>query len=101
MEFELEKLFTGRSGNQDGYPHNGVIGGGRLWYENPFANASLGDDDIAVGTCLLKMADYARGGQDFYPLAEASHDLYLSLKMDEAADSGRTVEVAPQPWAKW
>jgi hypothetical protein len=100
MEFELEKLFTGRIGGQDGYCHNGVIGGGRLWYENPFANVTLGDDDIAVGTCLLKMVDYVRGGEDFYSLAEASHDHYLGIMMDKAADCGQKIEVAPQPWAK-
>jgi hypothetical protein len=95
MEFEFEKLFTGRIGGQDGYCHNGVIGGGRWWYENPFANVTLGDDDIAVGTCLLKMVDYARGGDDFYSLAEAGYDHYLGIKMDEAVSSGSAIEVAP------
>jgi predicted dehydrogenase len=100
MEFEFEKLFTGRIGGQDGYCHNGVMGGGRLWYENPFANVTLGDDDIAVGTCMLKMAEYARGGEDFYSLAEASHDHYLGIMMDRAVESGQTIEVEPQPWAR-
>jgi predicted dehydrogenase len=101
MEFELEKLFTGRIGGQDGYCHDGVVGGGRYWWRNPFAMVSMGDDDIAVGTCMIKMAEYARGGESFYSLAEGSHDHYLGIMMDKAADSGQTIEVLPQPWATW
>lgn len=101
MEFVLEKLFTGRIGGQDGYCHNGIMGGGRMWYTNPFPNVTLGDDDIAVGTCMMKMVEYAGGGADFYSLAEASHDHYLGIMMEKAADSGQTIEVEPAVWARW
>jgi len=57
------------------------------------------DDEIAVATCLEKMAAYARGGPDFYSLAEASQDHFLSLMIDKSLASGVPVETLRQPWA--
>lgn len=46
---------------------------GEQWvYENPFIPGRITDDEIAIASCLEKMNDYAKGGQDFYSLAEAS-----------------------------
>jgi predicted dehydrogenase len=100
MEFELDRLDTGLNGNMEGYYHKGIVGGGRWWYENPFAPARLADDEIAVATAMARMVDYARGGEDFYSLAQASHDQYLSLMMEQAVVRGETVEANAQAWAK-
>ena len=100
MEFELERLDTGLNGNMEGYYHKGIVGGGRWWYANPFVPARLADDEIAVATSMAKMVDYARGGEDFYSLAQASHDQYLSLMMEQAVTRNETVEAHAQPWAK-
>jgi hypothetical protein len=62
-------------------------------------NARLSDDEIAVGTLVLSMSEYAHGGAEFYGLDDASHDLYLSLLMHEAVRSGRSVRTSPQRWS--
>jgi predicted dehydrogenase len=97
---ELHREDAGIDGNLEGYFHKGIIGQGKWWYPNPFAAARLFDDEIAVATCMEKMAEYARGGADFYSLAEASHDTYLGLMIDQASEENRTIEVVARGWAK-
>jgi predicted dehydrogenase len=101
MEFELQRLDAGENGNLEGFHHKGIVGGDRWWYENPFGSARLADDEIAVATCLARMAEYARGGKDFYSLAEASHDQYLSLMMEQAIAAGESVQAHARAWARW
>jgi predicted dehydrogenase len=100
IHFELHRQDAGIDGNLEGYFHKGILGAGRWWYENPFVPARLSDDELAVATCMEKMAEYARGGPEFYSLAEASHDTYLGLMMDQAAEQQKTLEVNSRPWAK-
>ena len=100
MEFDLQRLEAGQNGNMEGYYHKGIVGGGKWWYENPFAPVRMADDELAVATSMAKMAEYARGGDNFYSLAEASHDQYLSLMMEQAVLRGQTVEAHAQAWAK-
>jgi predicted dehydrogenase len=100
IHFELHREDAGIDGNLEGYYHKGIIGQGKWWYSNPFAPARLYDDETAVAICMQKMADYARGGPAFYSLAEASFDTYLGLKLDQAAQETRTIEISPPAWAK-
>jgi hypothetical protein len=60
--------------------------------------ARLSDDEIAIATCLESMKRYLETGKSFYSLAEASQDHYLSLMIEEAARSGRTLESTSQVW---
>src|SRR5690606_13393256 len=62
----------------------GIQADGEWVYRNPFAPAPLDDEDVAVGDCLLKMAEYAEGGDAFYPLAEACQDRYLDIMIWKA-----------------
>jgi predicted dehydrogenase len=96
MEFDLQRLDAGQNANMEGFYHKGIVGGGRWWYENPFPGPRLTDDELAVATCLAKMAEYARGGRSFYSLAEASHDQYLSLMMEQAIVRNETIEAHAQ-----
>jgi hypothetical protein len=100
IEFELERSDAGLDENLEGYHHKGIQGGGRWWYRNEFDGARLADDELAVATCLAGMTDFARGGPSSYSLAEASHDLYLSIMIDRAAAERRTVDVEPRTWAE-
>jgi hypothetical protein len=73
---------------------------GSEWvYHNPFIPARLTDDEIAIATCLIKMNEYAKGGPNFYNLAEASQDHYLSMVINEAIKSKTTIQTTTQPWA--
>lgn len=69
-----------------------------VYFENRFAPARLNDDEIAVAEVMHRMGEFVRTGVDVYPLAEASHDHYLGLLIDEAAASGETVRSEPMPW---
>ncbi len=79
----------------------GIQAGERWVYRNPLEGAALTDDEIAVGDCLLRMAESARGGKAFYPCAEGMQDHYLYLKMQEALKTGQEVEAPPQPFSRW
>lgn len=99
VTLDLLRVDTGQEGNMEGYYHRGVMLGDQWLYQNPFAPASLSDEEIAVATCLSKMTDYVQGGPDFYSLAEAAQDHYLGLMIAQAVSSGQPVHTASQLWA--
>lgn len=90
---------AGEQGNLEGQYLKGIQAGESWVYRNPVAPARLFDDEIAIATCLLKMAEHVRGGPDFYSLAEACQDRYLDILIDEAAKSGTAVHTTTQSWA--
>lgn len=98
IRIRFERNDAGQEGNLEGYYHKGYTAGGQSWYQNPFIPGRLSDDEIAVGTCLESMGYYLETGNSFYSLAEASQDHYLSLLIDEASRSGRTLESSNQVW---
>lgn len=91
---------TGEHGNLAGHYLRGIQAGEEWMHRNPVAPARLYDDEIAMATCLLRMADYARGGEPFYPLEEACQDHYLAMVMEEAARTGQAVTTETQAWAR-
>jgi len=98
VTLKLLRQNAGEAGNLEGYYHKGILAGAEWVYRNPFIPARLTDDEIAVATCLKKMACYAEGGPEFYPLAEGSQDHYLAMMIDRAVASGETVSTTAQPW---
>lgn len=96
---DLRREDAGHDGNLEGFHHKGILAGDRWIYRNPLAPGRLSDDEIAVGTCLDRMASYARGSEGFYGLAEAAQDHYLSLMVAQALESGDAVRTTAQPWA--
>ena len=99
IDFQLKRIDMGQTGNLDGHFHSGIIGGEQWLYRNPFPFARLMDDEIAIAGCLQGMAEFVQGGPQIYPLEEACQDHYLSILMNESADSGLTVTSKTQPWA--
>ncbi len=98
VTLELTRHDAGHEGNLEGYFHQGITAGETWLYRNPFASARLSDEEIAIATCLEKMAAYAKGGKSFYSLAEAAQDHYLSLMMEEALETGKTSRTKMQGW---
>jgi predicted dehydrogenase len=94
----FERHDAGQNGNLEGYYHKGYSAGGVWCYQNPFVPARLSDDEIAVATCLARMAHYVETGESFYGLVEGCQDHYLSLKVDEAAATGKELRSSRQVW---
>ncbi|HEY5560229.1 MAG TPA: Gfo/Idh/MocA family oxidoreductase [Clostridiaceae bacterium] len=99
VEFELKRQNAGEDGNLAGYYLKGILAGEEWIYENPLIPGRLTDDEIAIGSCLLKMYQYTKDGIDFYSLAEASQDHYLSLMINQAVSIGEKVKTESQPWS--
>ncbi|MNG14553.1 hypothetical protein D3C84_983180 [compost metagenome] len=86
--------------NAEGYFLQGILCGEQWLYTNPFAPARLYDDEIAIASCLAKMAEYINGGPEFYSLAEASQDHYLGMMIERAIITGETITTSKPYWAK-
>ena len=99
-DFRLARVNRGEAENQEGYFLQGITAGERWVYVNPFAPARLYDDEIAIASCLAKMAKYADGGPSFYGLPDASQDHYLGMMIERAVESGGPVTSVTQPWAE-
>lgn len=98
---ELTRWDGGTRTNLEGIAHQGYTLGGEWIYRNPFGNAPLPDDYIAMATVLWRMAHYLETGRPFYGLAEACHDHQLGLfATEEAARTGAEVVIQGEPWTK-
>jgi predicted dehydrogenase len=89
---------TGRDGNLEGVFLRSITLGEDVLFRNSYVPARLTDDELAGAEVMSRMFDYARFGSSFYGLADASHDHYLSLLLDEAVATGKTVRSSRQPW---
>jgi predicted dehydrogenase len=101
IELPLLRRDAGGTGNLEGFWHQGYTAGAAWVYRNPFPEARLSDDEIAVAVCIEGMRDYVDTGRDIYSFAEAAQDQVLSLAIAEAAREGRPVRVEAQPWADY
>ena len=99
IESTLRRLNAGEDGNLEGLYFKGILLGDEWLVRNPFALGRLTDDEIAIATCLQKMAEYINGGPGFCSLAQASQDHYLGLMIDQAVQSGEAVHCPRQVWA--
>jgi hypothetical protein len=99
VQFELTRQDTGLDGNMEGHYHRSIVGGGEIFYENPFPGPRWSDDEIAVATCLAKMQTCVETGESFYSVAEACHDRYLDILVGESLTRGKAVEALAQPWS--
>lgn len=100
LQMELKRINRGEQENAEGYYLQGIICGEQWLYNNPFAPARLYDDELAIASCLDKMALYAAGGPAFYGLEEASQDVYLGRMIEKAIESGEAVRTERMCWAE-
>ena len=100
VKLDFVRHETGNDGNLEGKYLRGIQLGEEIVYKNLFFPAPLTDEELAVATCLKKMARFVDTGETFYPLAEASQDQYLSLMCSQALQEGRSVQTEMMPWAK-
>lgn len=100
LQMELKRINRGEQENAEGYYLQGIICGEQWLYNNPFTPARLYDDELAIASCLDKMALYAAGGPAFYGLEEASQDVYLGRMIEKAIESGEAVRTERMCWAE-
>ncbi|GLV59171.1 hypothetical protein KDH_59990 [Dictyobacter sp. S3.2.2.5] len=99
IQYELARQDSSKIGNLEGYFHRGYMAGSEWIYRNPFIDGRLNDDEIATATCLDQMARYVAGGPDFYSLADAAQDQYLSSMIHQSLEINGPVRTSTQPWA--
>ncbi|MGT2427093.1 Gfo/Idh/MocA family oxidoreductase [Amnibacterium kyonggiense] len=99
VEVPLVRNATGVDGDLSGHHLRDVALGDAVLWRNPFDDARLSDDELAVATVLRSMARFARDGVPFYGVADAAEDQYLAELMHRAAAEGRTVTSTPQAWS--
>jgi len=99
IQLDFVRHATGVNGNLDGNYLSGIQFGDEWVYRPPFVPEGLTDEEIAIATCLIKMAEYVKGGPSFYSLAEASQDHYLYLMGMKAIETGTPIQTRLMPWA--
>jgi predicted dehydrogenase len=94
----LERHDTGHDGNLEGLYLDGITAGAEWVYRNPFGTARLTDDELAVATCLARMPAAIDGGPDVCSLADAVHDRYLDVLVEQAVQTGAPVRADGHLW---
>ncbi|MBV8815756.1 MAG: Gfo/Idh/MocA family oxidoreductase [Verrucomicrobia bacterium] len=98
FQFDLVRRDTGHTGNLEGHYLQTISGGSEVLYRNPFPGRRWNDDEIAVATSLSGMMQYIETGEPIYSVAQACHDRYLDLLIEEAVNTGKEVAGEKQPW---
>ena len=98
VRLRLNRCQAGLEGNLEGNGLQSIDLGENKIYENPVGSVALSDEEIAVATCLLRMAGYVDTGRGFYDLSEGCHDRYLDILCQESLDTGRPVKTTSQVW---
>ncbi len=79
MTFSLTRNESGKYENLDGFCLNEIVGNGKILYKNPFPLKRLSDEEIAIATCLEKMADFVDTKKDFYSVKDGMTDAKTAL----------------------
>ena len=96
----LQKRFVGTGLNLEGLGLDHISLDGQIVYRNPYKDARLADDDIAVAALLEAMGRWTHGEADApYPLADACQDHLIAIAVEESARTGREIVVTAQDWA--
>jgi predicted dehydrogenase len=94
----LYREATGIDGDLEGLFLRRILLGDMVCYVNPFVPARFSDDEIAGAEVLQRMGEYVNDGTPFYGIADASHDVYLSLLVARAVRTGARVRTEKVPW---
>ncbi len=99
VESEFRRYQLGHDLNLDGFDTEHISLNGNIMYKNPFVGLRLMDEEIAIGTMMVEMAQWIAGkGAAPYPLREAAQDQLISLAINESALSGKVVQTPREIW---
>ncbi len=97
----LNRYQLGQDLNLDGHDTEHISFDGRVVYKNPFVGLRLMDEEIAIATLMVEMANWVGGeAGEPYPLAQASQDHMISLAIDQSVRTKKAVTTSFQPWGK-
>lgn len=99
VQQEMQRTDVGVNNNSE-WSHKGYLFLDKQIYNNIYYPARMNDDEIAVASCLTKMKEYVDTGKEFYSLAEALQDTYLSFCLEEALQTEETMQTETQIWAE-
>ncbi|MBK7822463.1 MAG: Gfo/Idh/MocA family oxidoreductase [Tessaracoccus sp.] len=95
----LVRSHLGHDLNLDGFETEGIHLDGEFLFENPFLGHRLMDEEIAMAALMAATGEWAAGRAPApYPLREAMHDAALGLAIEEAAETGTTVDTRDARW---
>lgn len=77
--FEIKRNCFGAEESLDGFSLLNITGNGEVLYTNPFKNARLSDEEIAIATCLTAMKEYTLHNIEFYCTKEAIQDYNIII----------------------
>jgi predicted dehydrogenase len=96
----IERYQLGYDLNLDGFDTEHLSFDGQVVFKNPFTGLRFMDEEIAIATLMVQMADWINGNAKApYPLSEASQDHLVSLAIDESIATGKSVTTRKQDWA--
>ena len=72
--FEITRICYGSYENLNGFSLVNITCNGMVAYVNPFKDARLSDEEIAIATCLVKMKKYVDSGTELYSAQSAFID---------------------------
>lgn len=101
VESEFRRYQLGYDLNLDGFDTEHISLNGAVVYKNPFIGLRLMDEEIAIGTMMVKMSDWISGNAAApYPLREAAQDQLVSLAIDESVQTSKTVQTVREAWGQ-
>lgn len=74
-QFVQNEIVQHKSGNLDGFVNGTITFCNRIYYQSPFGDARLSDEETAIATVLLKMAHYLKTGEEFYSFESGMKDV--------------------------
>lgn len=89
---------TGRDGDLEAMFLRRISLRDHAHWSNRFESVRFNDDELAVAEVMSRMVRFARVGESFYSLADASHDQYLSLLIEKAVSTGSKTTSRPTAW---
>jgi predicted dehydrogenase len=97
---KIERYQLGYDLNLDGFDTEHLSFDGKVFYKNPFIGYRFMDEEIAIASMMVEMAEWINGSAPApYPLNQACQDHLISLAIDESLATGKSVTTSRESWA--